>query len=234
MQHGVGKASPWRVKGTPLGPGFGPSQAPDSEDINAAMAAVGDLAACFPSTQAEPDANAAAVTADPTAPADHNQAQADAEPGQAQQSTAEPDSADQHEDAAAAASGSRHATSASADTAQPEAATGAHSRHLDSAPQGSDADQGANPDEPEKAADLKKGSKRKQPSAPASADADNLGGQGSGRGRGRGRGRASGVRGGGQARGRGRKRSKQDTLADDEAAASEVNTEQPLATTVGS
>ena len=57
VQHGAGKPTPWHVRGTPLGHGSaaGPSQVPNSEDINAAMAAAGDLAAFFPSTQAEPE-----------------------------------------------------------------------------------------------------------------------------------------------------------------------------------
>ena len=56
LQHEADSVSPWRVRGTPLGAGPGPSQAPDSEDINAAMAAAGDMAAFFPSTQLEPEA----------------------------------------------------------------------------------------------------------------------------------------------------------------------------------
>ena len=55
MQHEPDKQSPWRTRGTPLGGGPGPSQLPDSEDVSAAMAAAGQMAAFFPSTQAEPD-----------------------------------------------------------------------------------------------------------------------------------------------------------------------------------
>lgn len=67
VQHGAGKPTPWRARGTPLGvgPAGGPSQLPNSEDINAAMAAAGDLAACFPSTQAEQEV-AASVAAHTT------------------------------------------------------------------------------------------------------------------------------------------------------------------------
>ena len=64
VQHGAGKPTPWCVRGTPLGvgPAAGPSQVPNSEDINAAMAAAGDLAAFFPSTQAEPELDASNAT----------------------------------------------------------------------------------------------------------------------------------------------------------------------------
>ena len=58
LQHETDKLSPWRVRGTPLGGGAGPSQLPDSEEVNAAMAAAGQMAAFFPSTQAEPDTDA--------------------------------------------------------------------------------------------------------------------------------------------------------------------------------
>lgn len=58
VQHERDKQSPWRVRGIPVGGGAGPSQAPDSEDVNAAMAGAGDLAAFFPSTQADADTTA--------------------------------------------------------------------------------------------------------------------------------------------------------------------------------
>ncbi len=46
------------MRGTPLGGGAAPSQIPDSEEVNAAMAAAGQMAAFFPATQAEPDTHA--------------------------------------------------------------------------------------------------------------------------------------------------------------------------------
>jgi len=58
LQHEPDKLSPWRVRGTPLGGGAAPSQLPDTEDVNAAMAAAGQMAAFFPATQAEPDTHA--------------------------------------------------------------------------------------------------------------------------------------------------------------------------------
>ncbi len=58
LQHEPDKLSPWRVRGTPLGGGPAPSQLPDTEDVNAAMAAAGQMAAFFPATQAEPDTHA--------------------------------------------------------------------------------------------------------------------------------------------------------------------------------
>ncbi|DBB04110.1 TPA: hypothetical protein ACH3X1_013160 [Trebouxia sp. C0004] len=58
IMHEPDKLSPWRVRGTPLGGGAAPSQLPDSEEVNAAMAAAGQMAAFFPATQAEPDTDA--------------------------------------------------------------------------------------------------------------------------------------------------------------------------------
>ena len=58
LQHEPDKLSPWRVRGTPLGGGAPPSQLPDSEEVNAAMAAAGQMAAFFPATQVQPDINA--------------------------------------------------------------------------------------------------------------------------------------------------------------------------------
>lgn len=65
MQHEPDKQSPWRTRGTPLGGGPGPSQLPDSEDVSAAMAAAGQMAAFFPSTQAEPDTDGKAPVPSP-------------------------------------------------------------------------------------------------------------------------------------------------------------------------
>lgn len=58
LQHEPDKLSPWRVRGTPLGGGAAASQLPDTEDVNAAMAAAGHMAAFFSATQAEPDTHA--------------------------------------------------------------------------------------------------------------------------------------------------------------------------------
>ena len=233
LQHGTGKPSPWRVRGAPPlrvspGPGPGPSQAPDSEDINAAMAAAGDLAAFFPSTQAEPEAdasNAAAVdnTAGPssttaTAAAatemeeDGTQAipQHAAPPAQPSGSTGEGGG---HDPKAASDSGRASVDAGAAQHQQDVAATAQRAGVLSHAqPDGAEALQAGKA--AAAAAAPRQTSRRGQSGRKAASDhGEEQEDQGSGRGQGRGRGK--GARGG--VRGRGRKRGSADAAAADEA-----------------
>lgn len=238
MQHGAGKPTPWRVRGIPLGTGSaaGPSQLPNSEDINAAMAAAGDLAAFFPSTQAEPE-----VDASLNAP---NTAGLSSSPGNTSAIAAAPKSS------AVAAAAVKKSSSAAARTdsvgaqavpdhaalpQQPSTSTDAEhggdakatskSGHV-SAEAEQQADMAAEADsrsadeashaQAEEAEDEqtcrgaapRQASRRKQPGR-AAGDEEEQEGQGSAAGRGRGRG--SRGKGRGQGRGRGRQRNSPDT-----------------------
>lgn len=224
VQHAAGKPTPWRVRGTPLGvgPAGGPSQLPNSEDINAAMAAAGDLAACFPSTQAEQEvvaSVAAHTTVEPPSSTGIPAAAVAQESNPAAASTDEDgvqgvsdhaavpqqpgaSAAAEHGHDRKAASQSGH-TSAEAEHQQAVAAE-ADSRSADKA---SD----AQPDEAEdiqshRGAGQRQASRRKQSGRAAAAEEEQED-HGSAGGRGRGR----GSRGKGRGQAKGRKRSSPDS-----------------------
>lgn len=241
VQHGAGKPSPWRVRGAPLGVGPGPSQAPDSEDISAAMAAAGNLAAFFPSTQAEPEADAstAAVntagapsgstaTAGPTADKSNpTGAGSDDDAAQAVPTHAAP----APQPSASKAAGQTHGATAASDSGPPSAEAGAAEQQeavaAAAASKSADMLSHAQPDDAEgvqtgRAAAPRQTSRRKQSGRAAVVDDEGeQGDQASGRGRGRARGQGSGARGGSGGRSRGRKRSSADMAAADEEARGE-------------
>lgn len=234
VQHGAGKPTPWRVRGTPLGvgPAGGPSQLPDSEDINAAMAAAGDLAACFPSTQAEQEVVApvaAHTTGDPPSSTGTTAAAAAAAP------TSKPAAASTDED------GVQGVADHAALPQQPGASTAAehghdpkaafHSGHTsaeaeDQQAAAAEADSRsadeASHAQPDEAADVqshrgagpRQASRRKQAGRAAAVDEEEQEDHGSAGGRGRGR----GSRGKGRGQAKGRKRSSPDAETEEDAA----------------
>ena len=219
VQHGAGKPTPWRVRGTPLGvcPAAGPSQVPNSEDINAAMAAAGDLAAFFPSTQAEPEVDASAAahsTAEPPSSAGTTAAAAAAAP----KSNLAAASAAVNSNSAAARTdedGAQAAPMHAALLQQASASTDAkHGHDPKAASRSADKASHAQPDEAEddqtcRGAGPGQASRRNQ-SGSAAVDEEEEG-HGSAGGRGRGRGSRGKGRGQGRGRGRGRKRNSPDT-----------------------
>lgn len=232
VQHGAGKPTPWRVRGTPLGvgPAGGPSQLPNSEDINAAMAAAGDLAAFFPSTQAEQEVDASldahttgnppsgtgttAAAATAAAPTSKSVAAAAAAAEESNPAAARKDqdgiqgaapqqpgtSADAEHGLGLKATSQRGHTSAKADHQQTIAAE-ADSRSADEASH-------AQPDEAEdvqshRGAGQRQASRRKQAGRANEEEQEDHGSAGS-------RGRGRGSRGKGRGQARGRKRSSPD------------------------
>ncbi len=157
LQHEPDKLSPWRVRGTPLGGGAAPSQLPDTEDVNAAMATAGQMAAFFPATQAEPDTNAD-TDAVVSAPLPTSAVQAKAADGPNQQnSDSRQDSKAQQNKKNGTATAAASAAAGSEEEDQAAAATVAQRYRADDVPQ-------------VKSMQTKEGSDAKKP-APAAATA---------------------------------------------------------------
>ena len=249
VQHGAGKPTPWRVRGIPLGVGSaaGPSQLPNSEDINAAMAAAGDLAAFFPSTQAEPEVDASVdapsaaglssspgTTALAAAVPKSNSVAAAAEKSKSAAARIDPDGAQAVAHHAAlpqppsAHTDAEHGHDAKATSEsghmpaeaeqRADVAAEADSRSADEASH-AQADE-AEDDRTGRGAAPRQASRRKQPGGAADDEEEH---EGHGSAAGQGRGSGSRGKGRGQGRGRGRKRNSPDTAS----VADAIRVEQP-------